>query len=121
MTEKEKVIVSAYTGYLMCDFEKVHKYIEEILGRTVWTHEMAKETIQDEIREKSKADFIKLCESETPVENEPVRSGKWIHDGKKIHNGVDWYHCSNCGAKENGVYVKYPYCAHCGAKMEQED
>ena len=35
MTEKEKIIVSAYTGYLMCDFDKVHQYIEQKLGRPV--------------------------------------------------------------------------------------
>lgn len=29
MTEKEKIIVSAYTGILMTDFSKVHEYIEK--------------------------------------------------------------------------------------------
>lgn len=29
MTYKEAVIISAYTGFLMCDFDDVHKYIEE--------------------------------------------------------------------------------------------
>ena len=61
MTEKEKIIISAYTGYLMCDFDKVHKYIEKILGRPVWTHEMADKMIQEEIHEKAKEDFLQLC------------------------------------------------------------
>ncbi len=64
MTEKEKIIVSAYTGYLMCDFSKVHEYIQEILERPVYTHELADSNIQEEIREKSKLDFIKICGSE---------------------------------------------------------
>lgn len=42
MTYLERIIVSAYTGYLMCDFPDMHKYIEDKLGRPVWTHEMAK-------------------------------------------------------------------------------
>ena len=29
MTLQEKIIVSAYTGFVMCDFDLVHKYIEE--------------------------------------------------------------------------------------------
>lgn len=35
MTKQERIIVSAYTGFLMCDFSDVHKYIEEKLGRSV--------------------------------------------------------------------------------------
>lgn len=45
MTEKEKIIVSAYTGYLLCDFSAVHKYVEEKLGRPIWTHEFADEEL----------------------------------------------------------------------------
>lgn len=61
MTKKERIIVSAYTGFLMCDMDDVHKYIEEKLGRPVWTHELAAEHTQDEIREKTRADFLMLC------------------------------------------------------------
>ena len=63
MTDQERVIVSAYTGCLMCDFDMVHKYIEKILGRPIWTHELASPAIQSEIQEKSKADFLSLCGS----------------------------------------------------------
>lgn len=41
MTIAEKIVVSAYTGYLMCDFDLMHQYIEKVMGRPVWTHEMA--------------------------------------------------------------------------------
>lgn len=34
---------------------------ENLLGRPVFTHELALGMIQDEIREKSKADFLKIC------------------------------------------------------------
>jgi len=61
MTEREKIIVSAYTGYLMCDFEKMHSYIEEKLGRPVFTHEMADHSVWEEIKESIKKDFIELC------------------------------------------------------------
>lgn len=62
MTHQEKVVVSAYTGYLMCDFSDVHKYIEEKLGRPVWTHEMADHRIALEIRDATSEDFLALCE-----------------------------------------------------------
>lgn len=61
MTKQEKIIVSAYTGVLMCDFSDVHKYIEEKLGRPVWTHEMASYNVQDEIKNSVKSDFLALC------------------------------------------------------------
>lgn len=61
MTYKEAVIVSAYTGVLMCDFDDMHKYIEEKLGRPVWTHELASDEIQNEIKQKCKPEFLKIC------------------------------------------------------------
>ena len=62
MNKKERIIISAYTGYLMCDFGDVHKYIEEKMGRPVWTHEFANEKTMEELRKKVKPDFLKLCE-----------------------------------------------------------
>lgn len=64
MTAYEKIVLSAYTGILMCDFEDLHKYIEKILGRSVWTHELAEEDIWKEIQEKSKDDFMAVIGQE---------------------------------------------------------
>ena len=61
MTKYEAIVVSAYTGFLMCDFGDVHEYIEKKLGRPVWTHEFADKSIWEEIREKTKPDFLKIC------------------------------------------------------------
>ena len=69
MTDREKAIVMAYTGVTMLTGNKYqifHKYIEEIMGRPIWTHEMAQ--LADEIKEKSKADFMALCADENPNE-----------------------------------------------------
>lgn len=65
MNKREKIVVSAYTGVLMCNIDDLHKYIEELLGRPVWTHEIANEKMQAEIKEKSKAEFLEICERET--------------------------------------------------------
>lgn len=61
MTKYERIVVSAYTGVLMCDFHDVHGYIEKKLGRPVWTHEMAYRDVQDEIQKAVKPDFLALC------------------------------------------------------------
>lgn len=60
MTKREAAIVSAYTGVLIGDFDEMHKYIEELLGRPVFTHELAAPVIQAKIRELSKKDFVNI-------------------------------------------------------------
>ena len=42
----------------MSTFDELHEYIEEILGRPVWTHELADEDTWNEIKEKSKEEFV---------------------------------------------------------------
>lgn len=62
MTKKECAIVMAYTGICMLqgdDFQIFHKYVEELMGRPVWTHELA--TLADDIILKSEQDFLSLC------------------------------------------------------------
>lgn len=69
MTDREKAVIMAYTGVAMLTgkkFEIFHKYIEDIMGRPVWTHELAIGEIMNEIKEKSKQDFITICEDGEP-------------------------------------------------------
>jgi len=64
MTDKEKAIVMAYTGVCMLSGDKFkifHEYVENIMGRPVYTHEMVIKAIDDEIKEKAKTNFIALC------------------------------------------------------------
>lgn len=60
ITKREAAIISAYTGYLIGDFGETHKYIQEILGRPVWSREMASTKLLEEIRAKAKPDYISL-------------------------------------------------------------
>lgn len=65
MTDREKAIVMAFTGACMLTGDKFnifHEYIEEIMGRPIYSHELP--YIADEIREKSRNDFIELCKSD---------------------------------------------------------
>lgn len=64
MKNREKAIIMAYTGVCMLsgdEFQHFHKYVEEIMGRPVFTHELADKAICDKIKEKAKPDFLKLC------------------------------------------------------------
>lgn len=61
MTQEEKLIVSAYTGVLMTNFSDLHSFIEKQLGRPVFTHELANESVQKEIADKVKPMFLDLC------------------------------------------------------------
>ena len=61
MNKREAVIVSAYTGFLIGDFNDLHKYIEEILKRPVFTYELP--FLEDEMKRLSKPDFVKLSEN----------------------------------------------------------
>jgi rubrerythrin len=72
MTDREKAIVMAYTGICMLiedKFQIFHKYVEDIMGRPVYTHELAYRDVQDEIKEKAKADFIALCAEQESCED----------------------------------------------------
>jgi hypothetical protein len=60
MTDREKAIVMAYTGICMLTgdkFQIFHKYVEEIMGRPVYTHEMGIKAVDDEITEKGNEAF----------------------------------------------------------------
>lgn len=64
MTKRESVLISVYTGHMLCEkFEDLHQFIEETLDRPVFTHELANEEVQKEIKEKLKPDIIKLIEN----------------------------------------------------------
>lgn len=60
MTNQEAAIITAYTGVMIGDFAYFHEYVEKILGRHVWTHEMASRAVADEIKAAAKADFLAI-------------------------------------------------------------
>lgn len=60
MTKREAAVVSAYTGVLLGDFSDMHEYIEEVMERPVFTHELGNTVVVAELKEKSKKDFVSL-------------------------------------------------------------
>lgn len=81
MTKRECAIVMAYTGVCMLAGDNLgvyYKYVEEKIGRPVYTHEMYE--LADEIKEKSKDDFLELCRTATDEGNERERIYDVIDD-----------------------------------------
>lgn len=60
MTRKEAAIIGAYTGILVGKFEDLHSYAEKVLNRPIFTHQFADPELAEELKEKSKPDFISL-------------------------------------------------------------
>ncbi len=49
---------SAATGRMMCEFSDMHEYIEQIMGRPVFTHELRIGSVAKEVGEKAEVDFV---------------------------------------------------------------
>lgn len=121
MTDREKAIVMAYTGIVMLKgdkFKVFHGYVEELFGREVYTHEFL--SLHDEIKERSKADFLKLC-----GESEKIGKWEWVQY-VGLSNIGNW-HCSECrhividGAYKHSEMPKYEYCPNCGVRMKESE
>lgn len=109
MTDKEKAIVMAYTGVSVLTGEKFsvfHKYIEDLLGRPVWTHEFADKSVWNEIKEKSKDDFIEICKTE----DKPT--GEWIPVSERLPEDMQpvliWFEYYRYG-EYNCMYQTYGF------------
>lgn len=118
MTDKEKAIVMAYTGIAMLTgdkFEIFHKYVEEIMNRPVFTHELA--TYAEEIKERAKFDFLALC-----AEEELPDATFEFHRDDMYAGG--WYlQCTRCKQNFSGkgfLFLDHEnYCPHCGARIKR--
>lgn len=63
MTEHEAAVISAYTGFMVGSFNNMHEYIEKILNRPVFSHELASKELVEKIREAAYPDLVKICDS----------------------------------------------------------
>lgn len=79
MKKEEKLIVSAYTGFLMCDWDDLHKFIEDTLGRPVWAHELADDKVTEDVRLRLKPRFLAICAAQ-----EESSQPNWIPVAEKL-------------------------------------
>ena len=69
MTKHELAIIMTFTGTTTLkgeDFNIFHKYVESLMGRPVFIHELP--SLADELKHRSLADFINLCATATDDE-----------------------------------------------------
>ena len=81
MTIRECAIVETYTGIVMLTGENrkySYAYMEELMGRPVYTHELADKEIVRMLKAKALPDFIELCRNQTADE--------WTEELNKNHN-----------------------------------
>lgn len=102
MTDKEKAIIMAYTGVCMLTGDKLqifHKYIEDIMGRPIMTHDIG--WLEDEIKEKSKADFIKLCADVCMDDSNSENLNRWIPCNERMPE--EWESVLVCFKTQGGM------------------
>jgi hypothetical protein len=81
------------------EFNEFHKYVEYIMGRPVWTHELANEEVKNEIIENSKDDFLDLCK-------EAVTDG-WVKCEDRLPEDSQYvlvYYEYDVGEDKIGIY-----------------
>ena len=69
MTNREKAIVMAYTGVAMLTGDKLnvfYEYLYDLFKCPVYTYEIG--YLADEIKEKAKDDFMKLCDESKDID-----------------------------------------------------
>ncbi len=60
LTEEQGAIITAFTGTLSCDVGSFHKYVEQLLGHPVYTHEMASKEWWEVLKELARDDFLAI-------------------------------------------------------------
>ena len=95
MTKEEGLILSAYTGNLLVpDFADVHEFIEKLLGRPVWTHELRDPLLLKKVREK--------CKPLLPKAKEEPR---WIPVTERLPDKEFWEYQKKYGQDNMEVLV----------------
>ena len=62
LTMEQAVVISGYTGVLICPFSELHDEIEKRLERPVWTHELgSSELMEKEVKPTFEADFFAMA------------------------------------------------------------
>lgn len=120
---EEAILLSAYTGFLLVqDFSDVHKFCEDTLGRSIWTHEFADEDVQKEIQDKLRPQIMKLIYSTNalrPVSRdriEKVWSGCHECSGCELCIWNETKKCNDC-KNRNSFRPLSDFCPRCGKPL----
>lgn len=62
MTKREGIVITAYTGTVLCNIVEYQEYVQELLGRPVMLHEIPE--LENDIKEKAKKEFFTIIENQ---------------------------------------------------------
>ena len=60
LTKEQGIVLTGYTGLLMCNFSDFHEDVEARLKRPVFTHEFGDIELLQELKSIYKSDFLSL-------------------------------------------------------------
>lgn len=66
LAKYQAIVITGYTGIMMCDFSSFHADVESRFGRPVWTREFGNKEFMKEVEEMYKGEFLDLCNTEKP-------------------------------------------------------
>ena len=125
MTREEAILLSAYTGFLLApDFSEVHKFCEDTLGRSIWTHEFADSCVQKEIQEKLRPQIMELVQNIAalrPASREQVEKvwrGECDCSNPKACCTCCSMRCQYCIGQSE--YKQATFCMKCGRPLTDE-
>jgi len=61
LTREQAAIIGAFTGISCGPFEDIHGLIERVLGRSVFTHEMADKDLWAQVKELIQPEYLAIC------------------------------------------------------------
>lgn len=64
LNKYQAIVITGYTGIMMCDFSSFHADVESRFGRSIWTHEFGNKEFMKEVEEMYKGEFLDLCNME---------------------------------------------------------
>lgn len=113
MTKRERAIVMAYTGTVMLagdDLGEFYSYIAELIGRPVWTHELADPDMVEKIKQLASPAFIDLCRDQTQGEDlvAVVRCKDCENGHRDGHGFCECFY----NVFEDRLYLEYFFCGH---------
>lgn len=109
MTKREVAIISAYTGFLIGEFKDFCDYAEEIMEKPIFDCEFSYPCIAEEIRYKSKNDFMNI-----KIEEE-------IKKSKNQEELGGYNRCKYGNLSEFGIQCKYLRCKYLRSKIDEDN
>lgn len=60
LTKEQAVVLSGFTGILMCNFSDLQADVERRVGNPVYTHQFGNKEFSEEVKNLYRSDFMKI-------------------------------------------------------------